>query len=50
MENEFAPTGPHVRGDWATVESHLDAIREARPGLEPLYRALSDATATAVSR
>ena len=45
MENGFEPTGPHLRGDWATVDGHLAAIRERRPELEPLYRALSDATA-----
>jgi predicted short-subunit dehydrogenase-like oxidoreductase (DUF2520 family) len=48
MENGFAPTGPHVRGDWETVERHLAEIRERRPHLEPLYRALSDATAELV--
>jgi predicted short-subunit dehydrogenase-like oxidoreductase (DUF2520 family) len=50
MENGFAATGPHVRGDWATIERHLEAIREARPDLEPLYRALSEATTEVVSR
>ncbi len=50
MENGFAATGPHVRGDWATVERHLDAIGEARPEYEPVYRALSEATSEAVSR
>jgi predicted short-subunit dehydrogenase-like oxidoreductase (DUF2520 family) len=45
IENGFRPTGPHIRGDWATVERHLAEIRERRPELEPLYRALSDATA-----
>jgi predicted short-subunit dehydrogenase-like oxidoreductase (DUF2520 family) len=50
IENGFAPTGPHVRGDWATVERHLEAIRESRPELEPLYRALSDVTIGVVSR
>jgi predicted short-subunit dehydrogenase-like oxidoreductase (DUF2520 family) len=50
MENGFAATGPHVRGDWATIEHHLEAIREARPDLEQLYRSLSDATIEVVSR
>jgi predicted short-subunit dehydrogenase-like oxidoreductase (DUF2520 family) len=50
MENGFAATGPHVRGDWATIERHLEAIREARPELEPLYRSLSEATTEVVSR
>jgi predicted short-subunit dehydrogenase-like oxidoreductase (DUF2520 family) len=46
LENGFQPTGPHVRGDWATIERHLTELRERRPELEPLYQALSDATAT----
>ena len=48
IDNGFAPTGPHVRGDWTTVEGHVEAIREHRPALEPLYRLLSEATAEAV--
>lgn len=44
VELGFRPTGPHVRGDDATIESHLAAIAAKRPELEPLYRALSDAT------
>jgi predicted short-subunit dehydrogenase-like oxidoreductase (DUF2520 family) len=46
IENGFEPTGPHVRADWETIEEHLRVIRERRPQLEPLYRALSDATRT----
>ena len=38
------------RGDWETVEAHLAAIRERRPQLEPLYRALADATAALAVR
>jgi predicted short-subunit dehydrogenase-like oxidoreductase (DUF2520 family) len=45
IQNDFELTGPAVRGDWETVEAHLEAIRERRPELEPLYRALADATA-----
>ena len=45
IENDFELTGPAVRGDWEVVEAHLAAIRERRPELEPLYRALADATA-----
>ena len=45
IENDFELTGPAARGDWGTVEAHLEAIRERLPQLEPLYRALSDATA-----
>lgn len=44
IENDFELTGPIERGDWETVEAHLAAIRERRPELEPLYRALADAT------
>ncbi len=45
IENDFELTGPAVRGDWETVETHLEAIRERLPELEPLYQALADATA-----
>jgi predicted short-subunit dehydrogenase-like oxidoreductase (DUF2520 family) len=45
IENGFELTGPIARGDWATVERHLQAIRERRPALEPLYRVLAEATA-----
>ena len=44
MESGFEPTGPIVRGDWATVEAHREAIRETRPDLEELYEALAEAT------
>jgi len=45
IENGFELTGPIERGDWATVETHRAAIREARPDLEPLYDVLAEATA-----
>ena len=45
VENGFELTGPIQRGDWETVERHLEAIRAERPELENLYRALADATA-----
>jgi predicted short-subunit dehydrogenase-like oxidoreductase (DUF2520 family) len=45
IENGFEPTGPMVRGDWATVEAHREAIRKARPDLELLYDVLAEATA-----
>jgi predicted short-subunit dehydrogenase-like oxidoreductase (DUF2520 family) len=48
IENGFQPTGPHVRGDWETIDRHLAEIRDRRPELEPLYRTLSDATAALV--
>jgi predicted short-subunit dehydrogenase-like oxidoreductase (DUF2520 family) len=44
IENGFELTGPITRGDWQTVERHLDAIRADVPELEPLYRLLSEAT------
>ena len=45
IENGFELTGPIQRGDWETVDAHLDAIRAEAPRLEPLYRALAEATA-----
>jgi predicted short-subunit dehydrogenase-like oxidoreductase (DUF2520 family) len=46
IENGFELTGPISRGDWATMDAHLAAIRERKPELDPLYRALAEATAT----
>jgi predicted short-subunit dehydrogenase-like oxidoreductase (DUF2520 family) len=46
IENGFELTGPISRGDWATMDAHLAAIRERKPELEPLYRALAEATVT----
>jgi predicted short-subunit dehydrogenase-like oxidoreductase (DUF2520 family) len=45
IENGFELTGPIARGDWDTVEAHLRAIRAEAPRLEPMYRALAEATA-----
>jgi predicted short-subunit dehydrogenase-like oxidoreductase (DUF2520 family) len=45
IENGFELTGPIDRGDWETVERHREAIRAARPELEPLYDVLAEATA-----
>ena len=45
IENGFDLTGPIARGDWATVDRHVEALRERAPGLEPMYRALAEATA-----
>jgi predicted short-subunit dehydrogenase-like oxidoreductase (DUF2520 family) len=45
IENGFQLTGPISRGDWAVVEAHIGAIHEAHPELEPMYRALAEATA-----
>jgi predicted short-subunit dehydrogenase-like oxidoreductase (DUF2520 family) len=50
IENDFELTGPAARGDWDTVEAHLAAIRERRPELEPLYRALAEATSEVAAR
>ena len=44
IENDFELTGPISRGDWSTVEAHLEAIRAAAPELEPLYATLAEAT------
>jgi predicted short-subunit dehydrogenase-like oxidoreductase (DUF2520 family) len=44
IDNGFELTGPIARGDWATVDAHLAAIREHAGDLEPVYRALADAT------
>lgn len=45
IDNGFELTGPIERGDWTTVDRHLDAIRERAPRLEPMYRVLAEATA-----
>ena len=44
IENGFELTGPIERGDWETVAAHREAIRAARPDLEPLYEVLAEAT------
>jgi predicted short-subunit dehydrogenase-like oxidoreductase (DUF2520 family) len=44
VENGFELTGPVARGDWETVQRHVEAIQERRPQLEPLYRILAEAT------
>ena len=44
IDNGFELTGPIARGDWATIDAHLAAIRQYVPELEPMYRALADAT------
>jgi predicted short-subunit dehydrogenase-like oxidoreductase (DUF2520 family) len=46
MENGFELTGPIARGDWETMDGHLEAIGERRPELIPLYRALAGGTVT----
>jgi predicted short-subunit dehydrogenase-like oxidoreductase (DUF2520 family) len=44
IENGFVLTGPIARGDWSTVEAHLQALAERAPELVALYRALAQAT------
>ena len=44
IDNGFQLTGPIARGDWTTVDAHLRALRERAPEVEPLYRALAEAT------
>jgi predicted short-subunit dehydrogenase-like oxidoreductase (DUF2520 family) len=44
IENGFELTGPIARGDWATVEAHVDAIRARRPEYERVYKALAEVT------
>lgn len=44
VESGFELTGPIARGDWETVERHLDVIRAQRPELEELYAVLAEAT------
>jgi predicted short-subunit dehydrogenase-like oxidoreductase (DUF2520 family) len=44
IDNHFDLTGPIARGDWSTVDAHLAALHRELPDLEPLYRALAEAT------
>jgi len=44
IEHGFELTGPIARGDWATVDSHKQAIRTKHPELEHLYDTLAGAT------
>jgi predicted short-subunit dehydrogenase-like oxidoreductase (DUF2520 family) len=44
IENGFELTGPISRGDWATVDAHLQAIRGSVPLLDHLYETLAGAT------
>jgi predicted short-subunit dehydrogenase-like oxidoreductase (DUF2520 family) len=46
IENGFELTGPIARGDWSTVDSHVRAIHDEVPELEPMYLALAEATRT----
>lgn len=44
IENGFDLTGPIARGDWQTVDRHLDALGRELPDLMPMYRAMAEAT------
>jgi predicted short-subunit dehydrogenase-like oxidoreductase (DUF2520 family) len=44
IENDFELTGPIARGDWATVDAHVAAIRAERPELEAMYVTLAETT------
>ncbi len=50
IENDFELTGPIERGDWSTVDQHLDAIRGSRSELVDAYRALAELTALQLGR
>jgi predicted short-subunit dehydrogenase-like oxidoreductase (DUF2520 family) len=50
VDGGFELTGPIARGDWETVERHLELIRAERPELEELYLALAGATARLAGR
>jgi predicted short-subunit dehydrogenase-like oxidoreductase (DUF2520 family) len=45
IDNDFELTGPIARGDWATIDAHLEALGRHLPELADLYRSLADATA-----
>jgi predicted short-subunit dehydrogenase-like oxidoreductase (DUF2520 family) len=44
IENGFELTGPIARGDWATVDAHVAAIRRERPELAEMYATLAETT------
>jgi predicted short-subunit dehydrogenase-like oxidoreductase (DUF2520 family) len=46
IDNDFELTGPIARGDWETVDRHLDTLQRRKPKLVPLYRTLAEATAS----
>jgi predicted short-subunit dehydrogenase-like oxidoreductase (DUF2520 family) len=50
IDGGFELTGPIARGDWETVERHLEVIRAERPELEELYLVLAEATAEIAGR
>ncbi|MBM3676962.1 MAG: DUF2520 domain-containing protein, partial [Actinobacteria bacterium] len=50
IDNGFALTGPIDRGDWETVERHLEVVASVEPELATAYRALALLTAAQASR
>jgi predicted short-subunit dehydrogenase-like oxidoreductase (DUF2520 family) len=44
IDNGFELTGPIARGDWRTVDAHLEEIARRAPELKPLYEVLAAAT------
>jgi predicted short-subunit dehydrogenase-like oxidoreductase (DUF2520 family) len=44
IDNGFELTGPIARGDWATVDAHVHALRADAPELEEMYLALAEVT------
>ncbi len=44
IDNGFQLTGPIARGDRSVVDAHIGALHDARPELEPMYRALAEVT------
>jgi predicted short-subunit dehydrogenase-like oxidoreductase (DUF2520 family) len=50
IENGFELTGPIERGDWETVETHLEALDEHHPELRMLYETLAEATKELAAR
>jgi predicted short-subunit dehydrogenase-like oxidoreductase (DUF2520 family) len=48
IDNDFELTGAIERGDWTTVDLHLEAIRETHPELEEAYMALATLTASQI--
>jgi predicted short-subunit dehydrogenase-like oxidoreductase (DUF2520 family) len=44
IDNGFDLTGPIARGDRATVDAHIAAIRRDLPDLEAFYRVLAEST------
>jgi predicted short-subunit dehydrogenase-like oxidoreductase (DUF2520 family) len=50
IDGGFELTGPIARGDWETVDRHMEVIRAECPELEELYLVLAQATAEIAGR